>query len=193
MPSPALQRKLTFQPMQPSHLNAVAPIEEVSFPTPRSSDLYRRELTDNGLAHYWVIAPAAKEQFLPPILAYAGYWLMGEEAHLVVIATHPAWRRQELGRWLLLELAAVARLQGAFHLMLEVREHNQAARAFYAKLGFVGVGLRKRYYTDTGEDAHLLTLFALDRGAVWRPLARQLAPLRDFFAADATVADGPPQ
>ncbi|HRW10262.1 MAG TPA: ribosomal protein S18-alanine N-acetyltransferase [Caldilineaceae bacterium] len=193
MLSPALQRKLTFQPMQLGHLSAIAPIEEASFPTPRSSDLYRRELTDNELARYWVIAPAAMERSLPPILAYAGYWLMGEEAHIVVIATHPTWRRQELGRWLLLELAAAARLQGAFQLTLEVRENNQAARAFYAELGFVAVGLRTRYYTDTGENAHLLTLFGLERGAVWRPLARQLTELRDYFAADPTVVDGQPQ
>ena len=110
MVSTRLQQNLLFQPMQPAHLAAVALIEERSFPTPRSSALYLRELTQNGLAHYWVIVPAITVRDLPPVLAYAGYWLTGDEAHIVVIATHPAWRRQELGKWLLLEMAAVLRM-----------------------------------------------------------------------------------
>lgn len=182
--SPLLHQKLLFQPMEPTDLAAVDQIEQVSFPTPRSRALYLRELMQNNLAHYWVIKPASIESALPPVLAYAGYWLTGDEAHIVVIATHPAWRRRQLGHWLLLEMAAVVRMQGAVQLTLEVRAGNQAARTFYADLGFEEVGLRKRYYTDTGEDAHLLTLFGLDGGAFWRPLALQLDELRGHFVAN---------
>jgi len=173
--------------MQPEHLSAVNTIEQASFPSPRSSGLYLRELMHNGLAHYWVIGRTTAIGGLPLVLAYGGYWLTGDEAHVVVIATHEAWRRRALGRWLLLEMAAAARMQGALQLTLEVRSGNEAARAFYLGLGFVEVGLRKRYYMDTGEDAQLLTLFGLDGGAVWRPLAQLLAALRDNFAVESST------
>ena len=42
--------------------------------------------------------------------------------------------------------------------MLEVREHNTAARSLYAKLGFNDVGKRKNYYIDPQDDAILCTL-----------------------------------
>jgi ribosomal-protein-alanine N-acetyltransferase len=43
-------------------------------------------------------------------------------------------------------------------VLLEVRESNQAARAFYASLGFVDDGRRRGYYADPVEDAVLLRL-----------------------------------
>lgn len=167
--------------MSPAHLTAVGTIERDSFPTPRSNDLYRRELTQNDLAHYWVITPQRWTADRPAVVAYGGYWLMGDEAHVVVIATHRAWRRQGLGTWLMVEMAAAARTQGALQLTLEVREQNQSARAFYAGLGFSEIGVRRGYYTDTGEDAHLLTLCGLETDPVWQPLNIQLYHVRRHF------------
>ena len=153
--------------MCPGHLEAVDAIEQISFPSPRSTALYRNELQRNRLGHYFVIEPVAMARAkLPVVLAYGGYWLTGDEAHIVVIATVPAWRRHHLGQWLLLEMIATARLQGALSVTLEVRQHNLGAQQLYAGLGFTEVGIRKRYYRDTGEDGHLLTLFELDSGAL---------------------------
>jgi ribosomal-protein-alanine N-acetyltransferase len=39
---------------------------------------------------------------------------------------------------------------------LEVRVSNTAAQALYEKYGFTRQGLRKRYYSDNGEDAHIM-------------------------------------
>ncbi|MEZ4675262.1 MAG: GNAT family N-acetyltransferase [Caldilineaceae bacterium] len=136
------------------------------------------------MGHYYVIEPVpTKAPSLPPLLAYGGYWLTDDEAHVIVIATAPAWRRLRLGQWLLLELINTARYQGARAMTLEVRQHNTSAQQLYLGLGFTEVGVHKRYYRDTGEDAHLLTLFDLDGGAVWRPLSAQLAALRATYAA----------
>ena len=43
-------------------------------------------------------------------------------------------------------------------VVLEVRESNKAARAFYASLAFVEVGRRRGYYADPVEDAVLMRL-----------------------------------
>lgn len=178
---PWLQNRLCFGRLTVADLEAVDAIEQASFSTPRSITFYTREITQNRLGAYWAVRPAVPEQPLPPVLAYGGYWLPGDEAHIVVIATHPAWRRHKLGEWLLLEMVAVARCNGAASATLEVRHHNLAARHFYAELGFAEVGIRKRYYRDTDEDAHLLTLFGLEDEVSWQPLATRLAAWRQYF------------
>lgn len=175
---------LTFAPMTLDDVATIDALEQVCFPSPWSADTYRHELQHNRLSAYWVIRThgGEAEQMLPPILGYGGYWLMADEAHIVTIASHPNWRRRGLGEWLLLEMLAVARTQGAQVGTLEVRVSNGAAQKLYRKLGFDEVGRRKRYYRNNGEDALLFTLFNLDKGAVWRPLAQRLAVLRTLAA-----------
>ena len=43
------------------------------------------------------------------------------------------------------------------YIVLEVRESNAPAIQLYRRLGFDQVGLRRGYYSDTGEDALLMT------------------------------------
>jgi len=62
-------------------------------------------------------------------------------------------RRQRLGTRLLLELREVAHAERAQAIFLEVRESNQAARAFYERQGFEQSGRRPRYYSQPDEDA----------------------------------------
>ena len=38
-----------------------------------------------------------------------------------------------------------------------MRVGNEEAQGLYLKCGFVFMGIRKKYYTDTGEDALLLS------------------------------------
>jgi ribosomal-protein-alanine N-acetyltransferase len=45
---------------------------------------------------------------------------------------------------------------------LEVRINNKQAIKLYERLGFERVGLRKGYYSDTGEDAILMTSTQLE-------------------------------
>jgi [ribosomal protein S18]-alanine N-acetyltransferase len=181
------QIELTFSPMTLDDVDTVGVLEPLCFPTPWPTSTYRQELRHNRLGFYWVIRPVdAGQAILPPLLAYGGYWLTAPEAHIVTIASHPQWRRHGLAEWLLLEMLAQARSQGATEATLEVRVGNLGAQALYEKLGFRQVGRRKRYYRDNGEDALLLTLAHLDHGGIWRPLAQRLAQLRT--AVPASVA-----
>lgn len=164
-------------------------LEQASFPTPWSADTYRREIRNNPHGHYWVVRPRKRWQTnAPPILAYGGYWLVDDEAHIVTIATHPEWRRRKIGAWLLITMLEKARDAGAIQATLEVRVGNTAARGLYTKLGFIEVGLRKAYYPPTeplgtGEDALLLTLFGLDIDKVWQSLAQQREAITASLAA----------
>jgi len=152
-------------------LDAVVAIEARSFPTPWPADGYRRELTANERAHYYVLTGEAGGN-RSRVAGFAGHWLVAGEAHVSIIAVDPDWRGLGLGELLLLNLLYVALGQGATLATLEVRCHNRVAQALYDKYGFDVVGRRRNYYKDTGEDAILMTL-RLDAEASRRQLWRR--------------------
>jgi ribosomal-protein-alanine N-acetyltransferase len=103
--------------------------------------------------------------------------VLGDEAHIVTIASHPKLRRRRLGELMLLHLIERARETGVTAVTLEVRASNRAAQELYHKWGFEQVGLRKRYYRDNNEDALLLTLFDVGSDEIWLPMAHVLEQL----------------
>ncbi len=90
------------------------------------------------------------------IAGYAGLWLMLDEAHVTTIAVRPELRGQGLGELLLIGLIDLASGMGARYVTLEVRVSNSAAQLLYRKYGLREEGLRKRYYSDNGEDALIM-------------------------------------
>jgi len=92
------------------------------------------------------------------VVGYLNYWLVADEVHLLAIATHPDARRAGVGAALMTHLVAVARTRTARLVTLEVRAGNAAARALYARFGFVDIATRRSYYGDDGEDAVVMTL-----------------------------------
>jgi len=91
------------------------------------------------------------------IVGYAGMWLMLDEAHITTIAMRETWRRRGLGELLLASLVLSAHEMGATRVTLEVRVSNDGAKQLYRKYGFREEGLRRRYYSDNNEDAHIMT------------------------------------
>ncbi len=59
-------------------------------------------------------------------------------------------RGQRIGQRLLEAAEAAARLRGARMMFLEVAADNLSARALYARLPYIEVGKRSRYYTREG-------------------------------------------
>ncbi len=70
----------------------------------------------------------------------------------------PLPAEEGLATKLLTALLDRARETNSERVFLEVRESNQAARAFYARLGFEQSGQRKLYYANPPEDAALYRL-----------------------------------
>ncbi|RDE05738.1 GNAT family N-acetyltransferase [Sphingomonas aracearum] len=96
------------------------------------------------------------------ILAMPGVWLtlaligeepagfalsrqMADEAELLLLATHPAFRRRGVGAALLRSVLHEAEGRGCRMIHLEVREGNEAIR-LYQGAGFAKVGQRPSYY-----------------------------------------------
>lgn len=81
---------------------------------------------------------------------------LGPEWEIENIVVDSDCLRRGYASALLRELLNQAANQGAGRVLLEVRESNQVARAFYDRWGFQAIGRRRSYYGDPVEDAILL-------------------------------------
>jgi ribosomal-protein-alanine N-acetyltransferase len=169
------------EPMRLRDISEVMEIEHVSFPSPWSARAYRYELLENDLSHYFVVHQRQTERpgfslldrvrrslgvgMRPPILGHSGFWLMVGEAHISTIAVQPNWRRRGLGELLLVAMLDRATELEASIATLEVRVSNVTAQNLYHKYGFRQVGLRRRYYRDSNEDALIMSTERLTSAA----------------------------
>ena len=92
------------------------------------------------------------------VMAYGGVYLLGEDADITNIATHPDHRRHGAASAVLRSLIAFVKEHGGRFLHLEVRASNSAAIALYEQFGFSVDGIRKNYYKNPTENAILMTL-----------------------------------
>ncbi len=90
------------------------------------------------------------------IAGYVIAWFGYEEMHLLSIGVMPASRGLGLAEKLLDEAMKRSKKAGGIKVILEVRASNSRARRFYQKMGFRRVGVRKGYYSESGEDALVL-------------------------------------
>lgn len=149
---------LVFRPMEAADIPQVLQIENSSFSVPWSQKAFADEM-ENDLAHYLVA------EYGGAVAAYAGVWVIFDEAHITNVAVLPAYRRLSIGEKLMRRMIAWVREMGASSMTLEVRPSNTAALKLYEKLHFARAGRRKGYYTEPAEDALILWLSDLTREA----------------------------
>ena len=142
---------MTIRRMTLADVDQVHDIETATFAVPWSHQSLVDEMERNACARYLVAVEDSGR-----IAAYAGAWIIFDEAHVTNVAVASAFRGQGLGRQIMAALMQYAANLGADYLTLEVRKSNAVAQALYRSLGFVELAVRKRYYEDNGEDALLL-------------------------------------
>ncbi len=135
-------------------IDGVLAVEEQCFTTPWSRDGFVNEMK-NELSHYLVMTDGGK------IIGYAGMWLIVDEAHITNVAILPEHQGKKLGEKLMKALIEHAKARGILSMTLEVRSSNQVAQGLYGKFGFAQRGVRRKYYTDTQEDALIMWCDAL--------------------------------
>jgi len=91
------------------------------------------------------------------VVGHAVASMAGDVAELQRIAVDQHCRLSGVASALLEGVLEVARHTEAERLLLEVREDNQGALAFYAQRGFLEIARRRRYYAD-GTTAVVLQL-----------------------------------
>lgn len=137
---------IDITPMCEDDLLDVVGIERLCFGDRWTVASFKNEL-DNPSGHYFTLRVDGE------VAGYAGYWLILEEAHITTIAVHPMYQRKHLGERMLLALIEDAASHAAKWVTLEVRVSNVGAQKLYEKYGFQGLGRRRGYYQDDGEDA----------------------------------------
>ncbi len=146
--SRAVPTEVVLRRARQSDLKTMCAIERASFPTPWSERLIAGELRQPDATY--LVATLDDE-----VVGFIGLWHVLDDGHICTLAVDPQHRRRGLGELLVLAAMRQALEIGADVVHLEYRVGNEAAARLYDKLGFERVGVRERYYSDTGEDAVL--------------------------------------
>lgn len=104
-----------------------------------------------------------------PVVGYAVVSTAGDIAELQRIGVAAAARRTGVATALVEAVVALARRGGADRLLLEVREDNRGALAFYADRGFVEIDRRQRYYADGATAVVMRLPLVKGCGGQWSP------------------------
>ncbi|WP_346979927.1 ribosomal protein S18-alanine N-acetyltransferase [Christensenella minuta] len=124
--------------------------ENSSFDLPWSYAMLYDDIIENENTVYLVVEKNGH------IIGYGGMWIIFDEAHITNVCILPAYRGRGYAYALMQELNRAAKEHGADAMSLEVRVSNRAALKLYKKCGFSIHGIRKRYYSNNGEDAYVM-------------------------------------
>jgi len=146
---------ISIDSMSYGDLQEVIEIENRSFPSPWSRDLFVRELNNRESTLF-----VARERIkgMARLYGYICFWVVVDEAHILNLAIHPSFRRLNAASFLLSHALVYCKERGVQQVFLEVRRSNWPAQALYGKFGFVIDTIRKGYYNDTREDALVMAL-----------------------------------
>lgn len=146
-----LARDETIREMSPHDLDDIMDIERLSFAAPWTRYFFEETLR-SPISLSLVMKKGADT------IGYIILYSIVDEAHILNVAIHPAFRGKGYAKRLLMEAVDKCRANGIRQFFLEVRESNITAIALYENLGFRQIGTRKRYYPETNEDALVMYL-----------------------------------
>jgi len=132
-------------------IDAVLSIEEASFTSPWTKEMYLAEFENHGISFFYLAKSAGGE-----IVGFCSFWRVLDELHINNLAVMPAHRRTGVATALLSGVLGDGARLGAKRATLEVRHSNISAQRLYERFGFTVEGVRRRYYTNPVEDALVL-------------------------------------
>ncbi|HET6281243.1 MAG TPA: ribosomal protein S18-alanine N-acetyltransferase [Polyangia bacterium] len=142
-----------IEPMRLHDLDAVMEIERVSFRSPWSRQVFSEELTRD-----WAHVDIVRDAITREVVAFANYWLVADEIHVLNLATLPEARRGGHASRLMAHMVDFARRELCRYVTLEVRRSNAAAMRLYRRFAFRAIGVRPNYYAEDQEDAIVMLL-----------------------------------
>ena len=136
-------------------LEEILDIERDSYPIPWSPNIFRSEMI-NPFSRMLVGKVAG--DLGRRVAGYVVFWQVIDEIHLHNIAVQRNLRRKGIASRLLSRTFQMAYSEEIRWMHLEVRNSNRAARKLYENFGFSVQGIRRNYYTETGEDAVIMSV-----------------------------------
>ncbi|CAM3296722.1 ribosomal protein S18-alanine N-acetyltransferase [Filibacter tadaridae] len=141
-----MAKEVYYRRMVREDIPWVVSIEQESFATPWTAEVFEHEMTGNEYANY-VVAVYDEE-----VIGHCGMWIILDECHITNVAVRLHMRGKGIGEQLMREAIALCKKMDVRVMTLEVRMTNVIAQSLYRKLGFKDGGIRKNYYTDNHED-----------------------------------------
>lgn len=141
---------MIIRPMEEDDILQVVDIEEDLFGDPWSEEAFRDSLKQPE-ARFLMAQDSAWG-----VVGYCGSYRALDEAEIVNVAVRNDCQNRGIGSRLVEQLIQQDTKDGVRHFILEVRLSNLAAQHVYEKLGFVKVGIRKRFYDRPVEDAVIM-------------------------------------
>ena len=135
-----------IRPATADDVDAVARLERENL----GDDAWSAALVEEGVSGRLPTVRYVVAQVGGDVVGHAVVSVVADLSELQRIAVATAHRRTGVATSLLEEAADLARAEGADRLLLEVREDNAGAIAFYRARGFVEIDRRRRYYRDGG-------------------------------------------
>jgi ribosomal-protein-alanine N-acetyltransferase len=158
--------KMKIRPATAADIPSIMSLErECAIAAHWTEQQYRQALQSEGPERLLLVAEASPLVVSGPetrtgagsdVLGFLVARHLAPEWELENIVVAPAARRKGLGkRFLGSLLALVVAREDTSSVILEVRESNAVARAFYENAGFFQIGRRRSYYANPSEDAIL--------------------------------------
>ena len=140
--------------MRAGDIDGVAALAESLKQAPHwPRDVYEKTLVSGATPERVALVAVDSES---RIAGFAIASVIRPEAELETIAVAAESQRRGIAGLLFQQLMAGLAERQILEVMLEVRESNDVARAFYRSVGFVETGRRRAYYAAPEEDALVL-------------------------------------
>lgn len=137
---------ITYREMIALDLPVIVSMEREIYRTDAwTMNQFKEELAAVPRNRYYIIAQNETNE----VVGYAGAFSpnIGLDADVLTLTVAPKYRRAGIGRAMLDQLIAWAKMRKAPAIFLEVREGNVEASPLYKSAGFVPISTRSNYYS----------------------------------------------
>ena len=134
----------------PDDLDAIVELEQNCFKNPWDRQSLEHELRMLSWSRTFI----ASMHEAP--VGYITFWTVADEYQILKVGVQEQYRRHKIGYQMIEHLKALAQSERVVNISLELRVGNTGAKQLYSNCGFSIAGIRRGYYTDTGEDAILM-------------------------------------
>jgi ribosomal-protein-alanine N-acetyltransferase len=145
-----LENNISIVPLNVELVPQVAAIEAISFSEPWSEHAYM-EICEKEEYFYLVAVDETGKA-----LGMCGLLIGPFEAEVMNVAVHPDHRGHGIAMKMMQALLKEGEKRGVKEFTLEVRTGNAPAIHVYETCGFVGEGIRPKFYTKPVEDALIM-------------------------------------
>lgn len=147
--------QITIREATPADLERMMTIEKQTPSAAHWNEKAYREIFNDNAPRRIALVSETKDHLLNGFVV-ARFDAENCELENIVVVEHA--QRQGIGYELAQRLKTRSEELGCKQILLEVRESNSAAQAFYEECGFKVTGRRRSYYRDPSEDAVLYRL-----------------------------------